>query len=412
MQLKTFRAESLQAALQLVRAELGPDASVIQTREVRQPRFGVFRKTMVEVEASADISVTSHFASPASRTTSPPRPHVPSQPANNNNYNNGHAPSSSSKTAQPGPNEFAPTHQRQTDLPTNHVATQQLQSTSATYHAHAPKTSDLSPAAYELLSELLERGLPPKRASLLVQKVCDSVPTDQQFDPWLLKGQASQIVASSLNIGGPIEVNNEGDSHVVALVGPTGVGKTTTLAKIAAGFRFDLGLDVGMITIDTFRLGAVDQLLQYAELISSPLEVVSSADQITGALQRLRECDVVLIDTAGRSPRDKEQLGVLADFLRAAQPDETHLVVSAASSPANAADAIQRFKVAEPTNLIMTKIDEAVQLGSWLDLLSQCQLPVSYITTGQHVPQDISVASRRRLASLLLGSSQHQEQPV
>ncbi|GAB5404158.1 MAG: flagellar biosynthesis protein FlhF [Aureliella sp.] len=413
MDIKTFRAESLQEALQLVRDQLGPDASVVQTREVKQSRFGVFRKSIVEVQASCDMNVA-RVLSPRDQ---PDASNAATQ-ASHGTHESPRGTGQASTTAAPNvpPRSPAPTSttvQSSSPTPTQHQASRMVSMRSDRLAQHEPvsRTPRLSPSAAELMTDLLEQGFAPQQASEILQNVTEDVPAHQQHDPWLLRGLAGKHIGARLNASGPIEVG-EGKARVVAFVGPTGVGKTTTLAKIAAGFRFDMGLDVGMITIDTFRLGAVDQLLQYAELISSPLEVVNSPDEITSAMQRLRECDLVLIDTAGRSPRDAEQLSVLGDFMRAAQPDATQLVVSSATSPAAAADAIARYESVSPTNLILSKVDETVQLGSWYELLAQSKLPVSYITTGQHVPQDISVASTRRLASLLLGSSQHQEQPA
>lgn len=403
MDIKTFRAESLQEALQLVRDNLGPDASVMQTREVKQ---GLFRKSIVEVEASSDISVARKFGNTSVSDSEAPVPQpTPGQPA------------AVTRTVTPQPAPVEQTVSTTAPVPrtssTSHqasrmVAMQQDRYPSGDSISRMPR---LSPSGVELMTDLLEQGFTSDIAASIMHDVTAEAAGPKQHDPWVLRGLAGKHIGSKLNTSGPIEVG-EGKARVVAFVGPTGVGKTTTLAKIAAGFRFDLGLDVGMITIDTFRLGAVDQLLQYAELISSPLEVVDSPDQIISAMQRLRECDLILIDTAGRSPRDTEQLEVLSKFLQAAQPDVIKLVVSSASSPAAAADAIKRYRSVGPTNLILSKVDETVQLGSWYELLSTCDLPISYITTGQHVPQDISVASTRRLSSLLLGSSQHQQQPA
>lgn len=402
MDIKTFRAESLQDALQLVRDNLGPDASVMQTREVKQ---GLFRKSIVEVEASCDIPVTRRFAGNTAANAAAPSVPQPSR----------QQPIETNQTIAPEPAAVeqvpvTPTSAARTP-PTSHQASRMVAMQQDRYPAgdSVSRAPRLSPSGVELMTDMLEQGFTSSVASTIMHDVTAEAAGPKQHDPWVLRGLAGKHIGAKLNTSGPIEV---GKARVVAFVGPTGVGKTTTLAKIAAGFRFDLGLDVGMITIDTFRLGAVDQLLQYAELISSPLEVVDSPDQIISAMQRLRECDLILIDTAGRSPRDSEQLGVLAEFLDAAQPDVIELVVSSASSPAAAADAIRRYRSVKPTNLILSKVDETVQLGSWYELLSTCDLPISYITTGQHVPQDISVASTRRLSSLLLGSSQHQEQPA
>jgi flagellar biosynthesis protein FlhF len=198
-----------------------------------------------------------------------------------------------------------------------------------------------------------------------------------------------------------------GTRHVVALVGPTGVGKTTTLAKLAAGFHFDQGTTVGFVTLDTFRLGAVDQLQKYADLLGAPCEVVSAPDQMLPALDRLSHCQLILIDTAGRSPRDGAQLDALNDFLRVAAPSQIHLVLSAASAQSHAQMALEQFAAVHPTHLLLTKLDESTCLGSWYRLLSSGTWPLSYLTTGQHVPEDILVANRRRVASLILGQSSH-----
>ena len=123
------------------------------------------------------------------------------------------------------------------------------------------------------------------------------------------------------------------------------------------------------------------------------------------ALTRLRQCQLVLIDTAGRSPSDEDQLAVMQAYLAAAQPTQVHLVLSAASAETHADLALQQFSRLEPTHLLLTKLDEAVCLGSWYRVLTQHDRPLSYLTTGQHVPEDIVVASSRRVASWILGQA-------
>ncbi|QDV27115.1 flagellar biosynthesis protein FlhF [Aureliella helgolandensis] len=431
MEVRTFRAASLQAALQQVRETLGPDASILQTRERRPGPLGFFKKSMVEVEASVDFSVASRFgvrtpAMPASATSQQP----PTSPATDSVLSDstaGPLPLHNSTSDSPAlssrvsgnltPGADNPLEDHPTARPPSMALGQHQRIGEGSTSPQAPRVqtpsshAGLSATMLEMLTELLDNGVPAHQAQTLIEEVCNICTPSQQQDTWLVKGQISQIVARDLKVSGSIEVQPN-SSKVVALVGPTGVGKTTTLAKIAAGFRFDLGLDVGLITLDTFRLGAVDQLLQYAELISAPLEVVNSPDQVTGALQRLRECDLILIDTAGRSPRDSEQIGMLGDFLHAAQPDATHIVLSATSSAAHAQETLRKFDRVRATNLIVTKIDEAAQFGSWLPFLREQPLPISYITTGQHVPEDILVASRRRLSSMILGHTHHQEASV
>ncbi len=150
-------------------------------------------------------------------------------------------------------------------------------------------------------------------------------------------------IARELRIGSPIRTQ-PGDRRIVALVGPTGVGKTTTVAKLAAGFRIEARRRVGLLTIDTFRIAAVQQLKAYAEIMDLPMEVVEKPEQMRPALERLGDVDLVLIDTAGRSPRSDARIDQLVELLRSAQPDETHLVLSATSSASTIQAGVERVR--------------------------------------------------------------------
>jgi flagellar biosynthesis protein FlhF len=221
--------------------------------------------------------------------------------------------------------------------------------------------------------------------------------------PWLEHLQRS--VERELRIGSPIRTH-PGDRRVVALVGPTGVGKTTTVAKLAAGFRIEARRRVGMLTIDTFRIAAVQQLKAYAEIMDLPMEVVENPDQMRPALDRLGDVDLVLIDTAGRSPRSDARIEQLVELLRSAQPDETHLVLSATSSASVIRTALDGFAPVRPTSTILTKLDEAPHTAAVLSAIAASDqfpgVPVSYITNGQQVPDDIAMADAEPLLSRLL----------
>src|SRR5256885_1984087 len=180
--------------------------------------------------------------------------------------------------------------------------------------------------------------------------------------------------------------------RVVALVGPTGVGKTTTVAKLAANFKLVHGLRPGLVTVDTYRIAAVEQLRTYAEIIDLPLAVANAPSEMKPALDELGDVDLVLIDTAGRSPRDEVKIRELADFLAEARPDEVHLVLSAVAGERSLRSAVERFSVVRADRLILTKLDEADGLGGVLAVLGHADRPVSYLTTGQAVPDDIEPA--------------------
>ncbi len=195
-----------------------------------------------------------------------------------------------------------------------------------------------------------------------------------------------------------------GRRQIAMVVGPTGVGKTTTLAKLAGRFGVQQGCKLGLITVDTYRVAAVEQLRTYAEIIDLPMRIVTSAAEMQEALDSFLDCDLVLIDTAGRSPHDDRRLTELKQLIDAVCPDHVYLVLSLASG-ANALRATaERFAAIRPTSLVFTKLDEATGCGGLLSAARDIGLPISYFTTGQEVPRDIEPANPCRAARLILGT--------
>lgn len=189
---------------------------------------------------------------------------------------------------------------------------------------------------------------------------------------------------------------------VVALVGPTGVGKTTTIAKLAATYRLRQGRSVALITADTYRIAAVDQLRTYASIIGLPLRVALTPGEMSAAVEALSSHDVVLIDTAGRSQRNTERLAELSEFLAAARPSETHLVLSTAAAQEVLISAAESFAVLRPNRVILTKLDEAVNFGVVVNVMQRLQSQLSFVTTGQEVPDHIEPGRADRLARMIL----------
>ncbi|MEC8818778.1 MAG: hypothetical protein VXX30_06795, partial [Planctomycetota bacterium] len=165
-------------------------------------------------------------------------------------------------------------------------------------------------------------------------------------------------------------------------------------------FRDDL--TVGLVTTDSFRMAAVDQLKSYAEILSVPLEVVIDVEDMAPALKRLAHCDVILLDTAGRSRRDSERLEDLRAFLRAADPDETHLVLSTTTGERTMMRDADAFASLGADRVVLTKLDEAGGFGIVLNVIQRLGARISFVTTGQEVPDDIEHGGAERIARMLL----------
>ncbi len=381
MEVRTFRAATIQEALALVRRELGPEAAVLQTRHV--PRPGLWnrlrRRTEVEVTASLQVQVPSRVQ---------PRPEKP----------------------VPFP---APAERPSAEIPLEEslglhraLSTQlsQLEDMVARLYqeSRAARLPEVPEPLFDLFTELLDRDLPEQAAKTLVQELARQLTPEELQDPLLVRSRLHRLVESRLRVAGPIQLHS-GQRRVVALVGPTGVGKTTTIAKLAANFRLRQRRSVGLITVDTYRIAAVEQLRTYAQIIDLPMVVVASPGEMAPALAQLGQVELVLIDTAGRSPRDEVKLHELKAFLTLAQADEVHLVLSASAGASTLLQTARRFDVVGPNRLLLTKLDEAAALGHLLPVLEQVPLPLSYLTDGQNVPDDIQAARADRLVHRLLG---------
>ena len=260
---------------------------------------------------------------------------------------------------------------------------------------------DLPDSLFRLFTRLIDAEVNEGLARDLIERVRSEAPDLELADAILLQARLSRLIESEITISGPIKIIPE-TTRVAALVGPTGVGKTTTIAKLAANYRLREKRSVGLITVDTYRIAAVEQLRTYADIIDLPMEVVSTPREMREAVKRLRGLDLILMDTAGRSPRDEIKLQELKAFLAEASADEVHLVLSGVAGERTLLQTAERFSAVGTTSLIFTKLDEAGGLGNLLPVLRNSGLPLSYLTNGQNVPDDIEVAAADRLADLIL----------
>jgi flagellar biosynthesis protein FlhF len=380
MDIRTYRARSMHAALSMVRQDLGPEAAVLHTREVATSRwFGLWRgEPWIEVTASAEVNVPSRFAPRRAEEATAERKRVVEPPR------------SAPATAGGGSGDL---RGQLNDL--------QSMVKELCHRAQRGRPHDLPESLFHLYTELIDADLREDVARELVERVRSAPPGAQGDDPLLVKARLARMVEGEIGAAGPIQLV-PGRRRLVALVGPTGVGKTTTIAKLAAHFRLKEKRRVGLITVDTYRIAAVEQLRTYADIIDLPMQVVSTPREMGTALARLGELDLILMDTAGRSARDEIKIRELRAFLGEAGADEVHLVLSSVAGTQTLVHTAERFAVVGTTALILTKLDEAMSLGNLLPLLRGSRLPLSYLTNGQNVPDDIEVAQTGRVARLIL----------
>ncbi len=218
-------------------------------------------------------------------------------------------------------------------------------------------------------------------------------------------GQLIQVLEKEIEdfLGNPSPIICEDSPRIVSFIGPTGIGKTTTIAKLAAYYSLDQGKKVGLITADTYRIAAIEQLKTYSDIIDIPLHVVYNNEDLSKVInEKLSDFDMILIDTAGSSWNDKMQIGKLKKLVDRKLVDEMHLIISMNMKRSDIDAVIGRFSELKPDKIILSKLDETKTYGDILNIKRKYNYPYSYITFGQNVPDDIQVAETLSLVKYLL----------
>ncbi|MCG8635340.1 MAG: protein FlhF [Desulfobacterales bacterium] len=257
-----------------------------------------------------------------------------------------------------------------------------------------------------ILASLLRSGVSERLAAGLIERAAESLAPepDQAKRVRLLKKEVMQLCLRQLKIKDFFNRDNSsGVPHVAAFVGPTGVGKTTTIAKLAAFLTFNRKMKVGLISIDNYRIGAFEQLKAYAGIMGLVCVPAFSGQDLSCALDRMKSMDMVLIDTAGHSHYDKEKLDEILDLIKNDFKISVHLTLSVTSELINMKEAASAFSVFNPDTYVFTKIDETKRCGKILDQVSEFDIPVSLITNGQKVPEDLIVPDKQGLLKIILG---------
>jgi flagellar biosynthesis protein FlhF len=236
--------------------------------------------------------------------------------------------------------------------------------------------------------------------SILADLERDLSPSDLN-DRERVEEKLLEMMGSMMGVTGPFDLQN---IKTIALIGPTGVGKTTTLAKISGILRSH-NKRIGLITTDVYRIGATDQLQIYANILDSEMIAVTSPDELMAAIdyfRNVKRVDQILIDTVGRSPMKQELIDDMKTYIDIAEPDHTALVLSSTQKYSDIQKILQNFAHLDIDSVIFTKLDETLSYGNMLNVASKSKLKVSYVTDGQNVPQDIYVATPEGLAKKIL----------
>jgi len=251
-----------------------------------------------------------------------------------------------------------------------------------------------------VFEQLVDHEVPRGLAGDIVGDVLNSNPGIQLQGIDRIEERLLQAVAGRVKTGIVGRAKSK-RPRVVMLVGPTGVGKTTTIAKLAARDKLVNHKKVGLMTADTYRIGAIEQLRTFAAIADIPMEVIYRASDVAVALKKLSANDVLYVDTVGRNQKAKKDLTDLRKIVEALKPDEVHLVLSAPTSASTLDDIVKKYALLNPNNIIVSKVDEAVTFGPMFNIVQHQKFPVSYFTTGQGVPDDIMAADGIKFALMV-----------
>jgi len=260
------------------------------------------------------------------------------------------------------------------------------------------KNENISSHLSKFYYHLISIGISRQRAFQLVEELKNNYSQEILEDYRNLLEVAEGIIKRSI----AAFYKNVSKKRVISFVGPAGSGKTTTLAKLAAQYLFSDRLDIGILTTDTYRIGATEQLKIYADIMGLPLQLISKKEEFKESLDAFGEKDIILIDTPGKTYKDENYLMKLKELFAIDSPIETNLILNITANQENMIETAERFGIINYDNIIFTKLDEANNFGSIYNIIDYAGKPVFYITNGQNVPQDLEKVDPGKLARLIV----------
>jgi len=397
MKIKKYQAKTTREALLLVKAELGPDAVILK---IHEPKNVLGKSEGVEVTAALDDSLQPEPAMPNAQEPTGNIGAYDRKGVKKVSWRNideeSKAFDSASKNAVGLTGKVDKTmHEVQALRQDVHHLRDELKTNLKTATAGLP-------AEFQSLAKGLERaGLTQPVVQDVLAELMISCPAEDRNGQTILAA-AKKVIANRIPVC-PGVPSRKGRSAVMLLLGPTGVGKSTTIAKIAGREVLRGNKSVAIITTDCYRMGALEQMQSFAAAANIELETVFGPEDVQDALERLKHHQLILVDTAGRSRNNQEHLDELKAFVNAVHPDEVHLVLSLNTRDRDLIEMVELFRPMGVDRILFTKQDETFELGGLLWLPMQTKLPISFVATGQRIPDDLLEAERTMLATWVLG---------
>lgn len=402
MKIKKYVVKNMNEAMTRIRYELGQDAIILSQRRIRKPGIkGFFSSKLLEVTATVDDSrnkeATDSLQAIKSLFSGETLIEQKMQRTQENNIFN-----------------------KNSDNSTNINNDKNVKSNNSGYGSKIEETSSNSDdnklinemkEMKDLINSLItkENMEAPKERNDGVIDLLQSNDVDKEVIEFINSQISSEmpeeerVTALKDVLKENIEIFEKSSNKVVILVGPTGVGKTTTIAKLAGRYSLMEKKKVGLITLDTYRIGAVEQLKTYSEIMNIPFKVIFNMSDMEIAIKEFDYCDIILIDTTGRSSKNAMQISELRAYLHKVATDNIYLVLSSTTKNKDIDAIIEGYRPLNYNAVIITKLDETSTYGSIINILQNSKKPLGFITTGQSVPEDIRVPNKEELVKLILG---------
>lgn len=393
MIVKTYRAPTMQDAIKKIKEELGENALILSYKKVKQGSFfSFFKKEVYEVTAALDEKPPNEEKSFKtvinSYTKSQPKPKIKESVIEDN----------LEERIKRLEQLIYRTGKENIERLVSDIKADIDDLKKAISYSKKTEEIDLSKIPLGMnkhFTYMCEIGIKKKYAYKIIMGLYKSIDKKRINDDEYIKEYLSLVISQFFKQSKPTNKN-------IVLLGPTGVGKTTTLAKLAAIYKLKKDKKVGIITTDTYRIGAVDQLLNYAKIMDIPALVSITKEDFKNALEELKDMDIVLVDTVGRSPQDIERLKELFDIFKGENKLHLSLVMSLNTKEEDCLNAYNQFKLLPINDLIFTKLDETKTPGTMLNIVVKTRKPVFYVSYGQDVPTDITEAQPLKISSLII----------